>query len=108
MKYVGGHHESIRKELKFFKVEDISEASMKVIGIEEKNLPMESKKSDKFRKGGKNLERGTKSSMQLKKIIAVTITSMDILRRSAGSFTLRFSRKEGRQRMRIQRWFSML
>lgn len=37
MKYIRNLHESIRNELKLFKVEDINEANMKVIGIEEKN-----------------------------------------------------------------------
>ena len=53
MKYVKGLHKSIPKKLKFFKVEDISKASMKTIGIEEKNLPRQSKTGDMFKKGGR-------------------------------------------------------
>lgn len=39
MKYIGDLHESIQKKLKLFKVEDINEANVKVMGIEEKSQP---------------------------------------------------------------------
>ena len=51
MKYVGGLQESIWKKLKFFKVEDIDEASVKAMRIKEKNQPKDKKKGDKFKKG---------------------------------------------------------
>lgn len=47
MKYIISLHESIRNELKLFKIKDISEASMKVMEIEEKNLSKKDKKGRK-------------------------------------------------------------
>lgn len=47
MKYIGDLYKSIRKELRLFKVEDIDEASMKVMGIKEKNLLRKYKKGKK-------------------------------------------------------------
>lgn len=51
MKYVWGLHESIQKELKLFKIEDVSKASMKAMGIKDKNQLRECKKGDQFNKG---------------------------------------------------------
>ena len=55
MKYVGVLHESIRKELKLFKVEDISRASVQAMEIKEKNRSRERKKGNKFRKKWRKL-----------------------------------------------------
>lgn len=65
MKYIGGLHKSIRKELKLFKVEDICEANMKAMGIEKKNQPMEDKK-------------GKKHIKMTRKNIMITVTFVDI------------------------------
>lgn len=59
MKYVGGLHESIQKELKLFKFENISKASMKAMGIEKNNHPKKGKKGNKFKKdSGKTNRKG--------------------------------------------------
>lgn len=62
MKNVDGLHENIQKELKLFKVEDISKASMKTMDIEDNNWSREGKKGDKIKKGsGKSNQKGESS-----------------------------------------------
>lgn len=61
MKYISGIHEYIRKELKMFSVNTISEASIKAIAIEGRHKKSDSKGNTKVKSGGTTVKGGERS-----------------------------------------------
>lgn len=89
MKYIRYLHESGQKELKLFEVKDISEASMKVMGIKKKiaqGVIRATSSRKAVEKQDKKRSKVRSTSRQLRKIIATIVISMHTPR-SAGSFT---------------------